>query len=82
MSYQTIKMKIDKITFKNSQAWAVITSDNIEKTYIGTWHIVDPETVELLRKDMPEEIFFRDKETDKVIKEMVEEIRKGIDDGQ
>lgn len=55
-------MKIDKITFKNNQAWVVVKNDNYEGKYIGTWHIIDFETVELLRKDMPTEIFFRKKE--------------------
>ena len=47
-------MKIDKITFKNNQAWLVITSD--DGNYLGTWHIVDINFVEVIKKLMPTEI--------------------------
>ena len=50
------KMKIDKITFKNGQAWIVIKSEDNE--YLGTWHIVNPELVETLQKEMPKRIKF------------------------
>ena len=49
-------MKIDKITFKNKQAWVVIRSDN--NKYLGTWHIVDTDFVKSLMKEMPQFIFF------------------------
>jgi len=54
-------MKIDKITFKNNQAWIVIRSKN--EDYLGTWHCVHPRFVDLLQKDMPKEISFDSKET-------------------
>ena len=58
-------MRIDKITFKNGQAWVVVKEDEFNGKYIGTWHITNIETVELLREDMPEEIFFRGGKNDK-----------------
>ncbi len=41
-------MEIDKISFKNDQAWIVIKSEN--GSYLGTWHVVDKALVENLRK--------------------------------
>ena len=49
-------MKIDKITFKNEQAWVVIRSNNDE--YLGTWHVVNGDFVKLLMKEMPKYLFF------------------------
>jgi len=49
-------MKIDKITFKNNQAWLSIRSK--EGDYLGTWHIVNLELVETLKKETPKEIRF------------------------
>lgn len=50
-------MKIDKITFKENQAWLVIRSkDNV---YLGTWHTTDPEFVNALRKENPTEIIIK-----------------------
>jgi len=65
-------MKIDKITFKNNQAWVVI-KDNAG-LYLGTWHVVDPSFVEYIRKINPEEMFFdrslMNLELDNVIEEL------------
>ena len=47
-------MKIDKVTFKNNQAWLVVTSD--DGNYLGTWHIVDIKFVEELQKEIPNKI--------------------------
>ncbi len=47
-------MKIDKITFKNEQAWMTIKSE--EGEYIGTWHIVNIDFVKTLRDNMPDKI--------------------------
>ncbi len=47
-------MKIDKISFKNDQAWLVVCSD--DGNYLGTWHIVDIRFVESLQKEMPNKI--------------------------
>ncbi len=47
-------MKIDKITFKNSQAWIVVESDNDE--YLGTWHVANSEFVKALQKELPNKI--------------------------
>ena len=44
-------MKIDKITFKESQAWIVIKSDDGD--YLGTWHSANPEFVNAIRKENP-----------------------------
>lgn len=49
-------MKIDKITFKNNQAWVVIKSHDDD--YLGTWHVVDTAFVEYIRKINPKDIFF------------------------
>ncbi len=49
-------MKIDKVTFKNKQAWLVIRDENGE--YFGTWHIVNLAFVEALRKEMPTKLKF------------------------
>lgn len=49
-------MKIDKITFKNHQAWIVIKSGDGE--YLGTWHCVNTDFVKALQKEMPKEIVF------------------------
>jgi len=57
-------MKIDKITFKDNQAWVTIRNHNND--YLGTWHIVNPDFVEYIRETMPKEIlFFRGAEDDK-----------------
>jgi len=50
-------MKIDKITFKNAQAWIVVKSKDGE--YIGTWHIVNEDFVEALRNEMPNKIILK-----------------------
>lgn len=47
-------MKIDKITFKNGQAWVVVRSE--DDNYIGTWHIVDCELAKQLQKELPNKI--------------------------
>ena len=47
-------MKIDKVTFKNNQAWLAIRNDDGE--YIGTFHVVNPELVKLIKLDLPEEL--------------------------
>jgi len=44
-------MKIDKITFKNHQAWIAICSEDGE--YLGTWHVINPEFVGVLRNENP-----------------------------
>ncbi len=51
-------MRIDKITFKNNQVWIVIKS--VTGTYLGTWHIVNPEFVEYIRQKNPKEIHFEE----------------------
>jgi len=56
-------MKIDKITFKNEQAWVVIRSE--EDEYLGTWHIVHRPFVKALREEMPEKIKFEKKKVKK-----------------
>ncbi len=57
-------MKIDKITFKNGQAWVVIRSE-FDGEYLGTWHVVSRDMVKLLREEMPTEIdFIKFKETE------------------
>jgi hypothetical protein len=49
-------MKIDKVTFKNNQAWVVIKSEKGE--YLGTWHITHPEFVKELQKEIPKNLKF------------------------
>ncbi len=50
-------MKIDKITFKNDQAWLVIRDD--DGNYLGTWHIVNSIMVNVIRDTMPTDIEFK-----------------------
>ncbi len=50
-------MKIDKITFKNNQAWLVI-KDN-DGDYLGTWHVVNSDMVDVIKHIMPKEIEFK-----------------------
>ena len=47
-------MKIDKITLKENKAWIAICSDDGE--YLGTWHVVNPKFVEVLRNEYPKSI--------------------------
>lgn len=47
-------MKIDKITFKNQYAWLAIYSKDRE--YLGTWHVINSELVEVLRNEHPKNI--------------------------
>jgi hypothetical protein len=47
---------IDRITFKDNQAWIVIRSP--DGTYLGTWHAMNSAFVEALRKEMPKVINF------------------------
>ena len=47
-------MNIDKITFKNNQAWLVIRSEGGE--YLGTWHVTQPEFVNALRESDPKKM--------------------------
>ena len=47
-------MKIDKITFKKNHAWLAIYSK--EKEYLGTWHVTNPEFVDVLRKEHPKNL--------------------------
>lgn len=49
-------MIIDKITFKDNQAWIVIRSENGD--YLGTWHTTNSNFVEALRKENPKFIKF------------------------
>jgi hypothetical protein len=51
-------MIIDKITFKDNQAWIVIKTK--EGEYLGTWHVVNPAFVEAIRKEMPKVINFKE----------------------
>jgi hypothetical protein len=51
---QEVKMKIDKITFKNNKAWLAIYSKDGE--YLGTWHVVNPEFVVALQNQHPKNI--------------------------
>ena len=44
-------MRIEKLTFKNHQAWIAIYSNDGE--YLGTWHVINPEFVEVLRNESP-----------------------------
>jgi hypothetical protein len=57
-------MKIDKITFKNNQAWIVIKSEDGE--YLGTWHCVSPNFVKALQQEMPKGIIFQGEKDEKV----------------
>jgi len=65
-------MKIDKITFKNNQAWVVV-KDNAG-LYLGTWHVVDQSFCQYIRQINPEEMFFdrslMNVEVDNVIEEL------------
>jgi len=54
-----MKIPIDKITFKNDQAWVVMRSQ-IGEDYIGTWHITNKEFVKFLRESNPKEIVIGD----------------------
>jgi len=47
-------MKINKITFKDHKAWLAIFSEDGE--YLGTWHVVNPQFSQVLRKENPENI--------------------------
>ena len=47
-------MKIDKITFKDNKAWLAVCSDDGQ--YLGTWHVVNPEFVQVLRNEHPKNI--------------------------
>ena len=51
-------MKIDKITFKNEHAWIVIKFEDGD--YLGTWHVVNRDFVESIRKEMPKSISFEE----------------------
>lgn len=51
-------MKIDKITFKNDQAWVVLK--DYDGNYLGTWHVVDFDFVNYIRKINPKEMFFEE----------------------
>ena len=53
-------MKVDKITFKDEQAWIVIRSE--EGDYLGTWHTTHPNFVKLLREQNPKKIKFEELE--------------------
>ena len=57
-------MKIDKITFKNNQAWIVIKSE--EGEYLGTWHVVNPNFVIALQKEMPKKLKFTEEDLKEV----------------
>ena len=48
------KMKIEKLTFKNSKAWIAIYSKDGE--YLGTWHVVNPAFVGVLQTQHPKNI--------------------------
>jgi hypothetical protein len=48
-------MEISKISFRNGQAWLAIRGKKRE--HIGTWHIIDPEFVRALKKEIPKKIF-------------------------
>lgn len=47
-------MKVDKITFKENQAWITIRSE--EGEYLGVWHTSNPELVKAIRDKMPKKI--------------------------
>ena len=47
-----MKIKIDKITFKNNQAWVVLRSEKNDE-YLGTWHVNNKEFVNLLQVSLP-----------------------------
>ena len=51
-------MKIDKITFKNNEAWIVLRSDDGENRYLGTWHTQDEALVKWLREKNPLKLEF------------------------
>ncbi len=65
-------MKIDKITFKNNQAWVVL-KDN-DGNYLGTWHVVNIDFVNYIREINPEEMFFDKSLMNKKIENIVEGI--------
>ncbi len=56
-------MEIDKISFKNNQAWIVVKGD--DGTYLGTWHVVDPALVKKIREHMPVGLLFVEGESKK-----------------
>ena len=58
-------MKIDKITFRNRQAWVVIRSE-FDDEYLGTWHVVSPSIVKLLQEEMPTGIDFKELKDDQL----------------
>jgi hypothetical protein len=47
-------VKIEKITFKNKKAWLAIYSNGGE--YLGTWHVINPEFVDALKREHPQNI--------------------------
>jgi hypothetical protein len=47
-------MRINKITFRNNCAWLAIYSKSGE--YLGTWHVVNIEFVDVLRNENPNTI--------------------------
>ena len=53
-------MKVDKISFKDGQAWISIRSTDNE--YLGTWHVSHPGFVEELRLNIPKTLYFGTKE--------------------
>ncbi len=65
-------MKIDKITFKNEQAWVVIR-DHVNE-YLGTWHVIQKEAVDYLRQFNPKELHFEKGLVENKINQVVDEI--------
>ena len=49
-----VKMRIEKLTFRNNKAWIAICSEDGE--YLGTWSVVNPEFVGVLQNQHPENI--------------------------
>lgn len=47
-------MKVDKITFKNNQAWITVRAD--DGIYLGVWHVTNPAFVNAIRESDPKEI--------------------------
>ena len=68
-------MKIDKITFKNNQALVVIRDNS--GLYLGTWHVVDSNFVEYIRKINPEEMYFDKSSINLEVDKMVDELYGG-----
>ena len=65
-------MKIDKITFKNNQAWLVL-QDN-DGNYLGTWHVINLDFVEYIRTINPKEMFFDTSLMNKKMENIIEDI--------